>query len=796
MKIAIVAPASVPYVTGGAENLYQSLCQYFNNKISCSCEIITLPSPEGNFKEIINSYRKFSELNLDHFDLVISTKYPSWMVSHRNHVCYMLHPLRGLYDTYSLMGLPYSTDWDGNGLSELKNWMDAAQKSPMASNEDMGVFFQKLEQALMERKNSSLLGFPGPFVREVVHFLDTYALSCGRIKKYFAISSTVANRENYFPKGINVKTLYPEPVISDFRCKEFNYIFTASRLDSPKRIDLIINAFKIIPDDIPLIIAGDGPQRDELKKLASKDNRVKFVGRVSDEELLNYYANALAIVYVPYDEDYGYITIEAMKCSKPVITTIDSGGPNEFVEDGKNGFSVQPKPDDIAEKISFLSKNINVARKMGEHAKKVVNNISWNHVADKLLDENDSQNEKCRDKLLQKQKMVVVVTFSVYPPRGGGQARVFNLYSNLAKYYDIEIVCLCEPELPFLSRVIAPGLIETRVPLSSDYVSYNQNLSKAIGWIPVTDIAAIEGYNFLPDFMSALKIVGATADIIIASHPYLINAIREIESNASIWYESHNVEFDLKEQLLPNNEASKKLLKLVYDAEDYCWSHSEVVFACTEDDLIRLEELYGPSKAKKIVVPNGVDYSNAIFLNNKKRSLLKNKLDVGSKTTILFMGSWHGPNLEAAEIFIGLAADYPDMYFFLVGSAGLAFSDRTLPENIIIFGELDDEEKQVVMCASDVAINPMLSGSGSNLKMLDFFAYGIPVISTLFGARGIEAKSSIHFIETDIKSLSLELNSFIAFHHRYESMRINSRELVKAKFSWEIIADNFKDTLK
>ncbi len=794
MKIAIVAPAPVPYIVGGAENLYHGLCKYYNEKTPHSCEIIALPSPEGSFEEIISSYRKFSKLNLDRFDLVISTKYPSWMISHRNHVCYMLHTLRGLYDTYHLMKMPNSADWSGEELSDLKSWMDRAILFPKKENEDLDFFFHRLEQILAKNPNKCLTDFPGPFVREIIHFLDSYALSEQRVKKHFAISSTVANRENYFPNNINVSTLYPAPLLENFRCGEANYFFTASRLDSPKRIDLIINAFKLTKNETQLIIAGDGPEFANLKKLAKGDKRIKFVGRVIDDELLKYYSDALAIVYVPYEEDYGYITIEAMKSSKPVITTIDSGGPNEFVQHDKNGFSVAPKPRDIAKKMDFLAQNVDVARKMGARACRDVQNISWRNTAEKLLNEdnNDIDNQKA-DKA--KQKMVVVVTFPIYPPRGGGQSRIFNLYSNLTKYYDIEIVCLCGEELSSLSREIAPGLIETRVSISNDFADYSLSLSKKVDYIPVTDIAAIEGYKFVDEFKLALGNAVKTADIVVASHPFLIDAIMELNSSAEIWFEAHNVEFDLKTQLLPDSKASKKMLDLVHKAEKHCWLNSELIFACTSKDLVRLEELYGKTKAKKIEVPNGVDINNAVLLSENDRKQLKERLGVGAKNTVLFMGSWHGPNLEAAERLILLAHEFPDVFFFLIGSAGLAFEDRELPSNIIIFGELDEEEKRVVMCASDVAVNPMISGSGSNLKMLDFFAYGIPVISTAFGARGILAKPSIHFIESDINGMKLELNAFFALHTRYEKMRESCRELVMNYYSWDKIADEFQEML-
>lgn len=794
MNIAIVAPTSVPYVVGGAENLYQSLSRYFNVETSHSCEIVTLPSPEGSFSEVLASYRKFSEIDLDRFDLVISTKYPSWMISHRNHVCYMLHPLRGLYDTYHFMNMPFELDWAGEGLGELKNYMDATLQSPSLDNQVLDQFFDRVDEIVRSERFSHLLGFPGPFIREIVHFLDAYALSPQRVKRHFAISATVANRAGYFPQGVSVGVLYPAPLIDRFDCKDANYFFTASRHDGPKRIDLLIRAFMRVDADLDFIIAGDGPQRQALESLAAGDSRIKFVGRVNDDELRGYYADALAIVYAPYDEDYGYITVEAMKSSKPVVTTTDAGGPNEFVIDGENGFVVAPLPERIAEKIEFLHRNRDLAREMGARALSTVREVAWRSVAEKLVEPGRKASETTISGAAGsggKPRMIVAVTFPAYPPRGGGQARVFNLYRNLAKYYEIEIVCLCSPELAAQSSEISPGLVETRVPLSSEFVAYDHNLSKSVDWVPVTDIASIDGFNLLNDYCTILKERLEKADIVVACHPYLINAIRQANSRATLWYEAQDVESDLKKQILRDTECSVKLLSSVREVEKYCWENAEVVFACTREDLQRLAEVYGETSARRVVVPNGVDYSLAVFLGSDQKIALKKKLGIESKKTVLFMGSWHGPNLEAIEEIIKIATVFPDVYFLIIGSAGLAFEKSALPKNIIVFGVLDDEMKNVVMCASDIAINPMMSGSGSNLKIVDYFAYGLPVLSTPFGIRGIEAVAGKDLIVADIRAFQMELSGFFSLPERYDAMRSSCRRLAENLYAWDRIATNF-----
>ena len=73
MRIALVAPSAVPFTPGGAERLWWGLTTYINRHTEHALDLIKLPSPERNFREIVRSNQQFSLLNLDHFDMVIST---------------------------------------------------------------------------------------------------------------------------------------------------------------------------------------------------------------------------------------------------------------------------------------------------------------------------------------------------------------------------------------------------------------------------------------------------------------------------------------------------------------------------------------------------------------------------------------------------------------------------------------------------------------------------------------------------------------------------------------------------
>src|SRR5262249_23237121 len=175
----------------------------------------------------------------------------------------------------------------------------------------------------------------GPFIREIVHFLEDVALSPQSIARFAAISHNVAQRDRYFPPGVPVQVIHHPSNLKEFKRGQANYLFTVSRLDNAKRVGLLIDAMKRVQSDVELRIAGTGPDEESRGDRAAGDGRVKFIGFVNDTAVTDLYAEALAVPYVPYDEDYGLVTIEAMRSAKPVLTTTDSGGPLEFVRDGK-----------------------------------------------------------------------------------------------------------------------------------------------------------------------------------------------------------------------------------------------------------------------------------------------------------------------------------------------------------------------------------------------------------------------------------------------------------------------------
>jgi glycosyltransferase involved in cell wall biosynthesis len=142
-----------------------------------------------------------------------------------------------------------------------------------------------------------------------------------------------------------------------------------------------------VPANIRLVVAGDGTQRDNAERTAEQSgvaDRVTFLGNVEDDQLVELYARALAVVYPPYDEDFGYVTLEAFLARKPVITCLDSGGPNEFVMNEVNGFVCAPDPHELASAVNRLAANPSKAAALGDAGREVATKITWDGVIEKL----------------------------------------------------------------------------------------------------------------------------------------------------------------------------------------------------------------------------------------------------------------------------------------------------------------------------------------------------------------------------------------------------------------------------
>ncbi|MHB8689909.1 MAG: glycosyltransferase [Solirubrobacteraceae bacterium] len=331
-------------------------------------------------------------------------------------------------------------------------------------------------------------------------------------------------------------------------------------------------------------------------------------------------------------------------------------------------------------------------------------------------------------------RLAVASTFPVYPPLGGGQVRVANLYRGLTPLFDIEVVALVGRDAPTGRIQLAPGLWEHRVPKSPEHVVLEMALEQAAQTL-VGDIALTEYYELNPEFTEALRAAADGAHAVIACHPYALPVIHEV-SDRPIWYDALNVEAELKRTVLSAPGEAQRLLRRVEAIEGACCDAAELIWACSDSDRAELIDRYRVDPNAVLVVPNGVELDDSTFVSPVQRAEQKCRLGIEDRFLAVFVASWHDPNIVAARELVQLAMGMPEVDFMIIGSVGWALPVGLMPPNVQLTGPVSLEFKRSVLAIADVALNPVRTGSGSNLKMLDYYAAGIPVISTLFGARG------------------------------------------------------------
>jgi glycosyltransferase involved in cell wall biosynthesis len=585
------------------------------------------------------------------------------------------------------------------------------------------------------------VAIPSPLAREVVHRLDRIALDRHRVRQHAAISATVGWRADYFPPDVEPVVLHPPVAMPSLEPTPVgDVLVTASRLERVKRLDLIIEAFAGVPGDTSLVIAGEGPDEERLRQLAETDARVSFTGRVGDEELGRLYRSARAVVFCPRDEDYGYIAAEAMAHGRAVITTTDAGGPTELVTDGVGGLVVEPERDALAAAMTRLVDDRGLAQTMGERARVAVEAIRWDRVVEGLL-------ARRRPRSSPAQRIVAVSTYPVHPQQSGGSLRAKHLLAALCLDGDREAeVISVSPTLTSIERhQLARGVTETVVPLSARATEAETELRLVTGPVSITDVATGLMWKATPALAREIATALEDASAAIFVQPYLAPAVLELAPELPAVCEEHNHERAMKSSMYPDNEGGAWMLGRVQEVERAAVRSAQLMTATTEADMASIVAEYHFDRERAAVVPNGVDTSAIDFVvgdeRARRRAAAIGMLGLHPSTSVLalFVGSGHRPNIDAGRSIIDSAATMPHVEFVLVGRHSEELHRSKLPTNIHLLGRVADDDLDLLLTGADVALNPIRTGGGSNLKLLAYLAAGLPVITTPVGARGIDA---------------------------------------------------------
>jgi glycosyltransferase involved in cell wall biosynthesis len=345
MSVVAVVTSSPPFVEGGHLVIARGLVQALR---ADGHETDLILTPQNRFGRQGAAYAAtwLTDVGRTHdgrdVDQVISLRYPSYAVRHPRHVCWLLHTMREYYDQWDAFSRPLS--WKGRIKEQTR--------------------------------------------RRLVWAADRYLLR-HHVKRLFVISATVQRRLQRFV-GVSSDVLYPPPPPRPYRVDAYDpYLFAVSRFTPLKRMALIVEALaRPQAAGIRAVLAGEGEQHAEIARLVRDRglaDRVTLPGRLDEPTLVDHLARCRAVVFPPFDEDYGFVTVEAFASAKPVVTCTDSGGPAELVVDGANGLVAAPEPDALARAFRLLIDDQQTAATMGEAGAARAAQLTWPDTVRRLL---------------------------------------------------------------------------------------------------------------------------------------------------------------------------------------------------------------------------------------------------------------------------------------------------------------------------------------------------------------------------------------------------------------------------
>ncbi len=339
-------------------------------------------------------------------------------------------------------------------------------------------------------------------------------------------------------------------------------------------------------------------------------------------------------------------------------------------------------------------------------------------------------------------RILIISGIQIFPAQSGGQLRCGNLARSLARAgHEVSIYSFTGRKADYLARVpsseqtIALGLTEY-VDRSFfrgllQFLTYRLNLPNLWMSVPAS----------CPE---ALRERMNESDIVVIDLPFPYPYLRFAGFRPRI-INSQNVEGDVE---FGKGRLRNRILKaLVRHVESRAAASADAVFACGPDDR-RYYEAEGRGRLKVVSVPNALDLGSVEAVSAEKRSYLRKSLGIGADDkVILYLASKWGPNREGFEFLRVFERAHRarltelGVTFLVVGSVA---EEAHQEGRLVTTGFVPDTKP--FFPAADYAINPVVSGSGTNVKMFEYLVRRMPILSTEFGTRGFDLKAGEDYV--------------------------------------------------
>lgn len=388
-------------------------------------------------------------------------------------------------------------------------------------------------------------------------------------------------------------------------------------------------------------------------------------------------------------------------------------------------------------------------------------------------------------------RVTVIDMQPITPAVGGGRQRLLGLYHALGQNITCTYVGSYDwPGESLRDQQLTPGLREIVVPLSRAHHGAAAALSRRTGGRVVIDIAFADQVHLSDDYLAIARKHAMEANVVVFSHPWAYAAVADVlRADQLIVYDSHNVEGLLRMSLHDDLPEADQLVRGVVALEYRLCREADLVLACSQEDREIFARVYDVGWDKLRLVPNGVFAFRHELPTSEQRATAKKVLGVDKTRLVIFVGSNYGPNNDAAAFIASeLAESRPDVAFALIGGCCDQLPKRGRAPNVMVLGTLDDENKHAWMHAADIAVNPLSAGSGTSIKMFDFMAAGLPIVTTPIGARGISSYGVPPFVIAELDDFGDALDGLLGDASLREEYAARGRRNVENFYAWERIS--------
>jgi hypothetical protein len=309
----------------------------------------------------------------------------------------------------------------------------------------------------------------------------------------------------------------------------------------------------------------------------------------------------------------------------------------------------------------------------------------------------------------------------VLPAVSGGRLRIVGLWGNTTEQFPVTYVGTYDsPGKMYCKKVMGENAIQIIEPCDKKIFEAIEECNAYFPALSMFDILFPHLSEYYQAFIETSRCHMQKSDIIVFSHPWTYNALYPFIDDQLVIYDAHNVESYLRAQMLLEYQyrnTGPVLLRKIIEVEYQLLHRCDLILACSQRDSSQFQALFEVDSSKILQVPNGAFVLQNFALSNSVKYRIKKRLRLSRQYIGIFSGSNYGPNIDALQFINAIAPLHPTVDFIITGDMTHLLPQQPISDNVHLLGLLEQSAFETALRISDFALNPIFSGSGSNVKL-------------------------------------------------------------------------------